>query len=139
MVTIKTTVYLKLISEEIQEECGVILGSHECFESFYKAKNRAKIEGQFKIGMLDKIKIAWKMLKENLPRIIVFHVHTNTPHPSEMDIKNTPAGQYMIILFHHKIYLYLVVIEDGIKKAKQVQYTTDTLSDCGSGRVILAF
>ena len=115
MIQIYESIYKKLIGLDVQETCGIIAGRGSDFSHFFRTKNKSKFINEFHIGMVEKVKVAWKMFRARCDVYCLFHVHDKTLRMSRKDIENANVGSLNIIISGGSICVYRIGVSGKVK------------------------
>lgn len=107
---IKITFYLfKMLTSIIEkEECGFILGKYDYYDEIVFCKNISNIEDHFKIGIKDKLRLIFWLMKRDYNQYILFHVHDKNNLPSFEDIIHRKINEKIAIIYKGHIHFYLI-------------------------------
>ena len=115
-------VYTELvcIDSNGREKCGIVAGRKGTYYHIWQVKNKAKEDSNFKIGLVDKLKILYRMMKLKCDCWAVFHTHKKNLSMSKNDIDAAYVGSINIIISDYQISCYTILKENGIKKAIEI-------------------
>lgn len=110
MIYITLDTHDKLIEKDIHEECGFVIGSKSMMVKVIECSNKSKDPNQFKIGLLDKLRLMYSMIKDKNYQHAPYHVHKNGLAMSQNDVKYADAESVNVIICKNRLKFFKVIL-----------------------------